>query len=157
LAQNQAVKSLKNFVCIPPEFGLLKLLSNANKFTERGTISVHARQAQENGRDWVTIVVADAGIGMTPEQMGNFFRSFRNRTHRGGTGLGQLGRGSIFRIRLPKIADAPKEAAPITLRRFVAGPPAPPSLARFASERRWLQRGWLPNFHPTKSCMTVLG
>src|SRR5262249_3031522 len=49
---------------------LLNLMSNANKFTERGTISVDARQAQENGRDWVTIAVADTGIGMTPEQMG---------------------------------------------------------------------------------------
>src|SRR3984893_5320972 len=30
---------------------LLNLMSNANKFTERGTITVHARQGQENGRD----------------------------------------------------------------------------------------------------------
>jgi GAF domain-containing protein len=46
---------------------LLNLMSNANKFTERGTITVDARQAQGNGRDWVTIAVADTGIGMTPE------------------------------------------------------------------------------------------
>ena len=32
---------------------LLNLMSNANKFTERGTISVDARQRQENGRDWI--------------------------------------------------------------------------------------------------------
>jgi signal transduction histidine kinase len=38
---------------------LLNLMSNANKFTERGTITVHARQGQEDGRDWVTIAVAD--------------------------------------------------------------------------------------------------
>src|SRR4249920_3714146 len=44
---------------------LLNLMSNANKFTERGTITVHARQGQENGRDWATIAVADTGIGMT--------------------------------------------------------------------------------------------
>jgi His Kinase A (phospho-acceptor) domain/Histidine kinase-, DNA gyrase B-, and HSP90-like ATPase len=55
---------------------LLNLMSNANKFTERGTITVHARQGQENGRDWVTIAVADTGIGMTPEQMGKLFQEF---------------------------------------------------------------------------------
>src|SRR5262249_7816809 len=55
---------------------LLNLMSNANKFTERGTISVDARQGQENGRDWVTIAVADTGIGMTPEQMGKLFQEF---------------------------------------------------------------------------------
>jgi signal transduction histidine kinase len=40
---------------------LLNLMSNANKFTERGTITVDARQGQENGRDWVTIAVARQG------------------------------------------------------------------------------------------------
>jgi len=35
---------------------LLNLMSNANKFTERGVISVDAQQGQENGHDWVTIV-----------------------------------------------------------------------------------------------------
>jgi signal transduction histidine kinase len=40
---------------------LLNLMSNANKFTERGTITVDARQAQETGRNWVTIAVADTG------------------------------------------------------------------------------------------------
>ena len=55
---------------------LLNLMSNANKFTERGTITVHARQAQETDRDWVTIAVADTGIGMTTEQMGKLFQEF---------------------------------------------------------------------------------
>jgi signal transduction histidine kinase len=55
---------------------LLNLMSNANKFTERGTLTVEARQAQENGRDWITIAIADTGIGMTPEQMGKLFQEF---------------------------------------------------------------------------------
>jgi signal transduction histidine kinase len=104
---------------------LLNLMSNANKFTERGTITVDARQAQENGRDWVTIAVADSGIGMTPEQMAKLFQEFSQvqaSTARkyGGTGLGlaiskrfcqmmggditvesEFGRGSTFTIRLP--------------------------------------------------------
>jgi signal transduction histidine kinase/putative methionine-R-sulfoxide reductase with GAF domain len=112
---------------------LLNLLSNANKFTERGTISVDARQRQENGRDWVTIAVADTGIGMTAEQMGKLFQEFSQASSAtaskyGGTGLGlvisrrfcqmmggditvesEVGRGSTFTIRLPRIVDAPKE------------------------------------------------
>ena len=55
---------------------LLNLMSNANKFTERGTITVDARHGQEDGHDWVTIAVADTGIGMTPEQMGKLFQEF---------------------------------------------------------------------------------
>jgi signal transduction histidine kinase len=112
---------------------LLNLMSNANKFTERGTITVHARQVQENGRDWITIAVADTGIGMTPEQMCRLFQEFSQASSTtaskyGGTGLGlvisrrfcqmmggditvasELGRGSTFTIRLPRIVDAPKE------------------------------------------------
>src|SRR5262249_7303964 len=55
---------------------LLNLMSNANKFTEHGAINIDARQGQENGRDWITIAVADTGIGMTPEQMGKLFQEF---------------------------------------------------------------------------------
>ena len=114
---------------------LLNLMSNANKFTERGTITVDARQAQENGRDWVTIAVADTGIGMTPEQMAKLFQEFSQASSAtaskyGGTGLGlaisrrfcqmmggditvesEVGRGSTFTIRLPRIVEAPKEVA----------------------------------------------
>ena len=105
---------------------LLNLMSNANKFTERGTITVSARQAQENGRDWVTIAVADTGIGMTAEQMGKLFQEFSqadaSTTRKyGGTGLGlaiskrfcqmmggditvesEPGKGSVFTVRLPR-------------------------------------------------------
>jgi signal transduction histidine kinase len=109
---------------------LLNLMSNANKFTERGTISVDARQRQENDCDWVTIAVADTGIGMTPEQMGKLFQEFSQASSAtaskyGGTGLGLAiskrfcqmmggditvesapGHGSTFTIRLPRIVDA---------------------------------------------------
>jgi len=113
---------------------LLNLMSNANKFTARGTISVDARQAQENGRDWVTIAVTDTGIGMTPEQIGKLFQEFAqaeaSTTRKyGGTGLGlaisrrfcqmmggditvesETGRGSTFTIRVPRIVEVGKAA-----------------------------------------------
>jgi two-component system NtrC family sensor kinase len=114
---------------------LLNLASNANKFTEKGTITIAAHQGQENGRDWITVAVADTGIGMTPEQMGKLFQEFSQASSAtaskyGGTGLGlaiskrfcqmmggditvasEPGRGSTFTIRLPRIVDAPKEGA----------------------------------------------
>jgi adenylate cyclase len=72
---------------------LLNLLSNANKFTDHGTITIDARQRQEDGRDRVAISVADTGTGMTPEQMGKLFQEFSqadaSTTRKyGGTGLG---------------------------------------------------------------------
>jgi adenylate cyclase len=112
---------------------LLNLMSNANKFTDRGTITIDARERQENGRDWITLAVTDTGIGMTPEQMGKLFQEFfqassTTASKYGGTGLGlaisrrfcqmmggditvesEPGRGSTFTIRLPRIVDAPKE------------------------------------------------
>ena len=60
---------------------LLNLMSNANKFTEKGTVTIAARQGQENGCEWVTIAVADTGIGMTAEQMGNPTRTGLTRPH----------------------------------------------------------------------------
>jgi signal transduction histidine kinase len=119
---------------------LLNLASNANKFTEKGTISIAAHQGQQDGRDWITVAVTDTGIGMTPEQMGKLFQEFSQASSAtaskyGGTGLGlaisrrfcqmmggditvesESGRGSTFMIRLPRIVDAPKEAV-------VASPP----------------------------------
>jgi GAF domain-containing protein len=114
---------------------LLNLMSNANKFTDQGTITIDARQKQEGGRDWVSIAVADTGIGMTTEQMAKLFQEFSQASSAtaskyGGTGLGlaiskrfcqmmggditvesEPGRGSTFSIRLPRIVEPPKGTA----------------------------------------------
>jgi signal transduction histidine kinase len=112
---------------------LLNLMSNANKFTDHGTISIDARQGQENGRDWITLTVTDTGIGMTAEQMGKLFQEFSQASSTtaskyGGTGLGLVisrrfcqmmggditvdsepGRGSTFTIRVPQIVEVGKD------------------------------------------------
>jgi GAF domain-containing protein/DNA-binding response OmpR family regulator len=106
---------------------LLNLASNANKFTEKGTVTIAARPQQVDGRDWITIAVTDTGIGMTEEQMGRLFQEFSqadSSTSRkyGGTGLGlaisrhfcrlmggditvesKPNEGSTFTVRLPRI------------------------------------------------------
>src|SRR5262249_18594280 len=109
---------------------LLNLASNANKFTENGTVTIAARPQQADGRDWITVAVTDTGIGMTEEQMGRLFQEFSqadastSRTA-GGAGRGlatsgtfcarmggavpaesKLGEGSTFTIRLPRIVQS---------------------------------------------------
>ncbi|HMB04110.1 MAG TPA: PAS domain S-box protein [Isosphaeraceae bacterium] len=114
---------------------LFNLLSNAAKFTERGTIALtvaRARGPKPDGGAWVTFRVRDTGIGMTPEQRARLFQPFTqadaSTTRKyGGTGLGltitrrfcqmmggdisaesEPGRGSTFTIRLPaEINDRP--------------------------------------------------
>ena len=78
-----------------------------------------------DGRNWIEIAVADTGIGMTPEQQAKLFEEFTQAETStaqrfGGTGLGlaisrklarmmggdvtvtsELGKGSVFTVRLP--------------------------------------------------------
>src|SRR5262249_33651657 len=102
----------------------LDLLSNACKFTKQGEVALRARRVVD-GRDWIELAVADTGIGMTAEQQAKLFEEFTqadSSTARqyGGTGLGfaitrklarimggdvtvtsELGKGSVFTVRLP--------------------------------------------------------
>jgi signal transduction histidine kinase/DNA-binding response OmpR family regulator len=104
---------------------LFNLLSNASKFTSRGTITLGVTRERKDGVDWISFSVKDSGIGMSPEQMGKLFQAFSqaevstSKTY-GGTGLGlvlsrrfcqrmggdvtvesALGAGSTFTIRIP--------------------------------------------------------
>ncbi len=100
---------------------LLNLLSNAARFTERGTIAVDASQAD----DVLVVRVRDTGVGMTPEQLERVFTPYAQggagtSARYGGTGLGLVisrgycellrgtlevqsepGRGSTFTVRIP--------------------------------------------------------
>jgi signal transduction histidine kinase/DNA-binding response OmpR family regulator len=125
---------------------LLNLISNANKFTERGKVTIGVRRKAEVGREWITVAVTDTGIGMTPEQVGRLFQEFMqadaSTTRKyGGTGLGlaisrrfcqmmggditvesEVGRGSTFTIRLPAEVLS---AQPVPLPRSAPAPGAP--------------------------------
>ena len=106
---------------------LLNLLSNACKFTKEGEVKLRARRVAD-GRDWIELAVADSGIGMTAEQQTKLFEEFSQADAStaqrfGGTGLGlsitrklarvmggdvtvasELGKGSVFTVRLPSSA-----------------------------------------------------
>jgi PAS domain S-box-containing protein len=119
---------------------LFNLLSNASKFTEKGTVTLEVAREEANGLDWVVFKVTDQGIGMTPEQVATLFQPFiqadASTTRKyGGTGLGlnisrrfcqamggeliaesEPGKGSTFTVRLPARvgpADSSRSDVPV--------------------------------------------
>jgi signal transduction histidine kinase len=104
---------------------ILNLLSNAAKFTSRGTITLNVAMREESNGDRLIIEVRDTGIGMTQDGINNIFKAFSQAEGDtaqkfGGTGLGlvltkrfcnlmggtigvssQRGDGSTFVIDLP--------------------------------------------------------
>jgi signal transduction histidine kinase len=104
---------------------LLNLLSNASKFSDKGTVMLSARRVVDRDGNWIVFEVSDTGVGMTPDQLSRIFQAFSqadSSTSRkyGGTGLGlvisrrfcqmmggdisvssQMGMGSTFTVRLP--------------------------------------------------------
>ena len=72
---------------------LLNLLSNANKFTQDGKITLDIKSIDRNKNKFVSISVKDTGIGMSAEQMDRVFDAFSQADSNiskkyGGTGLG---------------------------------------------------------------------
>lgn len=106
---------------------LLNLLSNANKFTDKGEVSLAFMSAspEPDGRSLITFCVSDTGIGMGPATLQGLFQPFSQAdgsiTRKyGGTGLGlsiskrlvelmggtiavesEEGKGSRFAISIP--------------------------------------------------------
>ena len=72
---------------------IFNLLSNACKFTDKGTVTVTVRRQATAGGDCLSFAVADTGIGISQEQMARLFQEFSqadaSTTRKyGGTGLG---------------------------------------------------------------------
>jgi signal transduction histidine kinase/DNA-binding response OmpR family regulator len=123
---------------------LFNLVSNAAKFTQHGRVGLEVVARRIAGEEWIDFAVSDTGIGLTADQQQRLFQSFSQAdpsTSRkyGGTGLGlvisrrfaemmggdiqlqsEFGRGSVFTVRLPRVAGRARVAAP---------PPAPPAPA----------------------------
>ncbi|MDR1910675.1 MAG: HAMP domain-containing histidine kinase [Holosporales bacterium] len=105
---------------------ILNLISNAAKFTEKGTVTLRCCFEKKAGKTWVSFDVIDTGIGMAPEQVQRIFQPFQQADSStskkfGGTGLGltivkkfsemlggsvtvqsKAGKGSTFSVRLPQ-------------------------------------------------------
>lgn len=104
---------------------IFNLLSNAAKFTQNGRITLAVERFVRDGADWISISVADTGIGINEEQQKALFSNFAQASASiaakyGGTGLGlslsqnlchlmggsislesEPGKGSRFSIELP--------------------------------------------------------
>ena len=108
------------------------LVSNAIKYTDRGSITIQAQVSEILGKPTLTLSVKDTGKGMTDEEKQKVFQAFtRLKSAQGieGTGLGlsitqelvsllggeiilhsTLGKGSTFIVTIP-IEPAPKKEA----------------------------------------------
>lgn len=104
---------------------LYNILSNANKFTNKGEISLTMDRYFESGREYINFYIKDTGIGIPKDQIPKLFTAFSqvDQTHNRkfiGTGLGLViskrfcylmggdisvtsvfGKGSNFCVKLP--------------------------------------------------------
>ncbi|UXH80567.1 response regulator [Roseateles amylovorans] len=141
---------------------LKNLLSNALKFTEKGSVRMEVGGTQD-GR--LVFAVKDSGIGIAPEQQALIFEAFRQAdgsTHRkyGGTGLGlsisrdlarllggdihlqsAAGHGSTFSLVLPQHHEVTAEAEQPRPLSPAQPPLTPPPAMKPAPETLSLSQG----------------
>lgn len=110
---------------------LLNLVSNANRFTQKGEIAIHVSLNKPTGSN-LEFAVSDTGIGIRPEDQSRIFEPFVQAETKAttrqynGTGLGlaivkslvsqmagkievasQVGRGSVFTVSVPILPQTP--------------------------------------------------
>lgn len=114
---------------------LMNVVNNANKFTQNGRVTVNINKDSEFPRDWICIEIIDTGIGMGEEQVRYIFDAFTQgdlglSRRFGGMGIGlnltsrlwnmmggkisvqsDLGKGTNFRLRIPRIGQETPKAA----------------------------------------------
>lgn len=132
---------------------LFNLISNANKFTHGGSITISCRRQTLADSEFIEFIVADSGIGMSNEQQAKIFQPFvqgdSSTTKKyGGTGLGLAitdrlcsllggsislksseGTGTTFTVRLPVVSPRPSEKP--QQKWFSVGPKVDPASVRF--------------------------
>jgi len=115
---------------------MLNLLSNSSKFTKEGIISIDVVESKTQA-DSIDFVIADTGIGMSPDQVEKVFMPFTQADEKttrkfGGTGLGLTitkmfaemmggninlssveGEGTTFIVTMPKCVIDTKKDSPV--------------------------------------------
>jgi PAS domain S-box-containing protein len=104
---------------------VLNLVSNAIKFTQRGSVRITLAQRKSGGKSVVEVSVQDTGVGIRPEDQARLFTAFTQvdaaTRRQEGTGLGlhlsqklaallggtltcrsEYGKGSTFTLQLPQ-------------------------------------------------------
>ncbi len=107
---------------------LLNLLSNASKFTDKGTVILTAARRVISGSDWMDFTVSDTGIGMTEAQLDGLFQAFSqadsSTTRRyGGTGLGLAITRSFARMLGGDVTVISRPGAGLHFHTHLAGQP----------------------------------
>jgi signal transduction histidine kinase len=82
---------------------LQNLISNAIKFTRRGTITVSAEYLR--GKGCMEFKVADTGIGISSEELPYIFEKFHQLDRSGGGAAGGVGLGLYIAKKLTAILD----------------------------------------------------